>query len=295
MAVVQTTNRSSCKIKVKMGLQKDVINLSTGCPGIETVRIYVRHSWWPGHFREAKRAALSEIYVKRVKALLGEIFGRKTGRAALEEAVRFKKTVFIIPRVFGSTVKSTSPQGFHNASARAHDLFDAQCLGRGSHVTVTFLPQAWGLGGLPLAYSADTILLHELIHALRITTGTLSLPDPVLDPVVDWRQVPGKSWKIGELSTQFKENWKNIEEFIAVLVVNIYRSEKGQGLRASYAGASKRKVMAADEQRLFSSTYAQLIDAMIRDHGGFAQKLGQVRAPFNPVRDRLAARKQNRR
>ncbi len=274
----------------KVSIETEAITTSSGCSGIETVKIYVRHSWWPKQFRKDKKVALSKIYVKRIKKLIGEIFGKQTGRAALEEVVRFKKTVFIIPRVIGTTVKSTTKQGFFNASARAHDKFGAESLGRGSHVTVPFLPQAWGLGGLPVAFTPDTVLLHELIHALRMTVGTLTLPDPVLDPVVDWRHVPKMGWKSRELSPDFKNKWKNIEEFIAVLVVNIYRSEKGQGLRARYSGANKHGVMTVSEQRKFASDYGQIIDALIRDHADFARKLRDVRAPFNPVRDRLVAR-----
>jgi hypothetical protein len=237
---------------------------------------------------------LSKIYVERTKKLLGEIFGRKTGRIALEEVVRFKKTVLIIPRIVGTTYKSTSKNKFLNSAARPHNWYGASSLGVGSHVTIPFLPQAWGLGGLPRAFSSDTVLLHELIHALRMTVGKLTVSDPVLDPVVDWRHVPKMAWKDREITPDFKKKWKNIEEFIAVLVVNIYRSEKGQKLRKTYTGPGRHGDMTASEQRKFASKHGQIIDTFIRDHVVFAKKLGNIRAPFNPVRDRLIARGEKR-
>jgi len=270
---------------------KDKINEGFAWPGMGNIRLYVRHEWWPRRYDDKQRFKLSELYVSQLKKILGEISARRAGLAVLREAVRSKKKIFIIPRLLGTTTsKFKSVKNVRNARARPHNWFDAELHGVGSHVTILFLPQVFAFGSGPASVSPDVVLLHELVHALRITGGALTPPDPVLDEVIDWRHVPGMGWKTREVSPEFKKQWGNIEEFSAVLAVNIYRSEKGQKLRASYSAQRKNTPLTDAEQRTFASKYAQIINVLIRDHRTFARELRDVRAPFNPVRDRLAAR-----
>lgn len=90
--------------------------------------------------------------------------------------------------------------------------------GKGSEVKVHFSPESWGPrrqdcfqgqnGSLP-----DEVLLHEMVHGLRKMQG-----------------------KHNPWPTDLK-GYENEEEFLAVVVANVYMSEKGsQQLRADHDG-----------------------------------------------------------
>jgi hypothetical protein len=121
------------------------------------------------------------------------------------------------------------------------------------------------------------ILFHELVHSLRRVSGKM------------------RGWNLrgnGALSGQ-----GNIEEFIAILVTNIFISDVTNayktGLRDDWSSHSPLDPKLAGSYRFFAlGTKAfNLIATFCDDNPGFTTMLSKVRAHFNPI----AAYHQNRR
>lgn len=122
----------------------------------------------------------------------------------------------------------------------------------------------------------NEVLFHELVHSLRRVSGRM------------------KGWKLrnGEALTGFD----NIEEFIAILVTNIYISDVTNryktGLRADWSSHSPLDAKLADSYRFFllGTKAFNLVATLCDDNPGFTRMLSKVRAHFNPI----AAYHQNR-
>jgi hypothetical protein len=82
----------------------------------------------------------------------------------------------------------------------------------------------------PVTFKAvDEVLLHELVHALRQGLGqedNATLPPPRSDMglggITELEGNPSTPWPAPTTITQV---YNNIEEFVAILITNIYRSE----------------------------------------------------------------------
>lgn len=121
------------------------------------------------------------------------------------------------------------------------------------------------------------VLFHELVHSLRRMSGKM------------------RGWNLrgtGTLSGQ-----GNIEEFIAIMVTNIFISDVTNhyktGLRDDWSSHSPLDPALAESYRFFAlGTKAfNLIATFCDDNPGFTKMLSKVRAHFNPI----AAYYQNRR
>lgn len=119
---------------------------------------------------------------------------------------------------------------------------------------------------------ADDFLLHELVHALRMIRGQLN-------------QIP--AWVKG---------YDNEEEFFAILIQNIYASEKGMRvLRADHTSAAMDRSLRTSEDflgkgkgssqmtmELLMNRY--LVNKFVCQNFDLARNLdGRVNAEFNPV------------
>jgi hypothetical protein len=120
------------------------------------------------------------------------------------------------------------------------------------------------------------VLHHELVHSLRRVSGKM------------------RGWNLrGSAVT----GHGNIEEFIAILVTNVYISDVTNpyktGLRDDWGSHSPLDPKLAESYRYFSlGTKAfNLIATFCDDNPGFTKMLSKVRAHFNPI----AAYYQNRR
>ncbi len=143
---------------------------------------------------------------------LGDIFIRRTGKVLLTSIT--KKKVIIEPNVEGveaTGVKEPDPVKVNISGFPIYD-FDGKSSGEigkggGADVLLEYSPEMFGphgTGGLRgPGTNPDEALFHELIHAHRDTEGiSMSLA------------VSGKYF--------------NLEEFVAVVITNIYLSEKKQ-------------------------------------------------------------------
>src|SRR5215475_12037627 len=112
------------------------------------------------------------------------------------------------------------------------------------------------------------MLFHELVHSLRRISGKM------------------RSWNLWGTELQSQGN---VEEFIAILVTNIFISDVTNGyktgLRNDWTGHAPLDPALAESYRFFTlGTKAfNLIATFCDDNPGFTQMLSKVQARFNPI------------
>ncbi len=189
----------------------------------------------PGPKDEALWEKAARNYEKSVERLLLQINQSATGRAVLLEIDRqaprkmriepLLDVELVDPRLRSRRRKNkeledNTPYYAPNAYARADDLRSARR--DGSDTTISFSPAHWipndilselikDLGWIEFRYfsgpgaNPDEMLLHEVVHGLRHMSGVRIA-----------RNIP------------FQRRYSTFEEFYAILVTNIYRSELGR-------------------------------------------------------------------
>ena len=141
-------------------------------------------------------------------------------------------------------------------------------LGGGSDTEIRFNALMWtpppGGGAVAPGAAADEILLHEMTHGLRQMRGQMLCSGVYDHPTYD-----------------------TIEEFIAILVSNLYRSERGRpGLRSDHGANSPPLSPALSDPATFLDTESNKdhIHKMFEEDLVFAKNLANVRCAFNPVK-----------
>jgi hypothetical protein len=120
---------------------------------------------------------------------------------------------------------------------------------------------------MPASLSHE-VLFHELVHSLRRMSGKM------------------RGWDLMGTSLA---NQGNVEEFIAVLVTNVFISDVTNsfksGLRHGWMGHSPLESNLATSYRFFGfGTKAyNLVATLCDDNRGFTKLLSKVRAKFNPI------------
>lgn len=160
----------------------------------------------------------ADHYENSVESLFGRIGKSVSGGAVLRAvAVRTGQTMTVLP--FINLWASNAPQARADADNKKH----AKQKRRGSSSTIRYSPGNWVADRLTLqnfhpGYSGpgtdpDEVLLHEVFHGLRAMQGLTML-----------RNVP------------FQRKYDSFDEFFAILVTNIFRSElKRPKLRADHS------------------------------------------------------------
>jgi hypothetical protein len=146
--------------------------------------------------------------------------------------------------------------------------------GKGTEYLVQFTPGFYDPSS-PLAqsfasqYRADSLLFHELVHAARGTSGTFDTT-PLSGPL-----------PIGDMG-----RYTNVDEFVAILLTNIYRSEKYRTvqLRASHGVKYEsylhpRSVWKVPEFQVMMDRFAEQSPSL------FWHFAHTVHAQWNPIRD----------
>lgn len=244
---------------------------------------------------EAEKQALAEAdkYENQILGLLNRISQTQTGRVLLQALGKLShKTMVIKPEI------DQSPVGKTNAFAEAENLHDARKKGKpvllplgntvlnvgegtglGSNTTIYLTPNQWaddklskdmkdllGFDSYPGIW-ADDILVHEMVHGLRQMAG------------VNYQKgVPLQKKKIGGERVNC---YPNIEEWFAVLIQNIYRSECGRNLRIDY-GTTLGEF--SDKEFVRRGMNRAHLRQLRREHGEFFTNLRNINAPFNPTR-----------
>ena len=154
---------------------------------------------------------------------------------------------------------------------------DTELRGKGSECLVQFTPGFYDSNS-PLAQSfasdfhADALLFHELVHASRGTRG-----------VADDRKTSG------QLAHGDMSRYTNNDEFFAILLTNIYRSERYRTtrLRASHAVTFEHY---QDPASFWKGTqFRRMMDTLFQQSPSVARGFAKrVRANWNPIRDYYA-------
>ena len=147
--------------------------------------------------------------------------------------------------------------------------------GRGAETVVEFhaagfLEAARRRSGKWANQTPDVVLLHELTHAMRGARG-----------------LQNNRSMYGDL------HMSNYEEFCALLVENVYRSERQQKLRLGH-GSPDRPEAQADSDFEFYKRYAADIDHWLDVQGDFFRSMAGVSCTFNPFRAALLLRLKRR-
>jgi hypothetical protein len=139
--------------------------------------------------------------------------------------------------------------------------------GKGSDVSISFDPDDGGCFDdhtLPSS-GYDEMLMHELVHALRQAQGLVN-------------HVPTQDYK-----------YDNVEEFLAIVVTNVYISAKGSHrFRADHMGATRLPPALSTSAGFIHDSHNFLMLNKFRRTWleTFAQ-LAQVKTHFNPFREIL--------
>ena len=249
-------------------------------------KIYFDSSDVPG-MRKDLTVELWEYGVKLGLQNLYSIPPTATSRVVLEHVSGSGKKVVIVPSVRpgrdgantmtepvdrvdwprsqnfpGATPKDLPPLSCANNSIRQSSGIpirgQSPGTGAGSDVSIEFTSQDYLStqslpGGMP-----DEVLLHELVHALRMQKAML-------------------------LCTWMDRDFDAKEEFFAIMITNIYSSECGRPLRANHNGKTLLSRDLSDE-KAYVKAYEPEIKALRSEMGAFCAALGAINTKFNPLR-----------
>ncbi len=233
-------------------------------------------------------------YRREVELQLARICSTQTGKLLIAAIGLGTKNVRIRPSFYGpffpsqDVVKQSDYPDALEAAAHSYNWYeigygqsvmvpDALRIGtgRGAETVVEFHPA--GFLEAARRHSAkwagqtpDVVLLHELTHAMRGARG-----------------LQNNRSMYGDL------RMSNYEEFCALLVENIYRSERKQKLRLGH-GAKPAAEVAADSDVEFYKRYAPDIDHWHDVQSDFFRAMAGVPCTFNPFRAALLARLKRR-
>jgi hypothetical protein len=244
-------------------------------------------------FRNFKTIVIqgSPAYENSVLEQLNKLWGTWTGWAVLGGILDTTKTVTIVPY----TAADRKQMGSGNAFARATNSWAASPLPafgpKGSDSEVHFSPEDFQspppcyyrkapagpclYPSYPQNLGPDDILVHELVHSLREMRGQLNC-------------IPTRT-----------TGYDNQEEYFAILLQNIYASEKGLTiLRRNHHGfAPMQKSLSTSEtflgkgQRPLSTEQLenrQLVTRLTNECLTLCRNIvSHVRAAFNPISEYL--------
>jgi hypothetical protein len=141
--------------------------------------------------------------------------------------------------------------------------------GGGTKVFVNYHPATFrqlikNTGLMPSGFGPAEVLIHEMTHGFRMMCGELRGSDLVTgNPDMD-----------------------DIEEFYAILVANVYGSERGRTLmRASHRGSDAAPLKAGlSNSEAYYEAYDTEIDAWFTEQRNFCMDMARIQTKFNPFR-----------
>jgi hypothetical protein len=162
--------------------------------------------------------------------------------------------------------------------ANQNQPFGVTGIGSGSDSVVKFTPAMWETSDVTAAFGAtnaagpgvkkDEILLHEMVHGMRQMTGTSLCA-----------------------ATPDNAGLDTVEEFMAIVISNVYRSELGfRDLRADHRGFAKLAADLTDSQKFLDKDKDQptsnfkRMQQLKKEHPRLCENLAKVTATFNPFK-----------
>ena len=227
---------------------------------------YRGHAWDLTHYQEAVEAQLRLLRQSRTARVVLNSITNRLIIIPWQDPADDNAEARPVPGAFVGYLPTSLPRNNRDATmsgqwVRSGHPEDGVGAGRGSAVVLEYTPGMWVPGNpnsTPLATptGAQEMLLHELVHAIRQMRG-----------VADTRALA---------------NYDSRDEFHAILVTNIYRSErKITPLRRDHHGF----------QPLVnpSAFYTQprnklLVMDLCREMQAFTRALADVDCSFNPIR-----------
>lgn len=200
-----------------------------------------------------------DLYVSQVRSELGKILKSEAGQHLAASLRYHSKKILLVPYTGGDC---NAQEWWWGSSAKENYSmirFSPTCAGS---------PCANEIKKKRPATLPHEVLFHELVHSLRRMSGNR------------------RGWNLMGTSLA---NQGNIEEFISVLVTNIFISDVTNNFKSSlrhgWMGHSPLDPSLADSYRFFAlGTKAyNLITTFCDDNRGFTQMLARVRAHFNPI------------
>lgn len=172
-------------------------------------------------------------------------------------------------------------------------------VGGGSDVVLAFVAQDWDKPSSAASLrAADEALLHELVHAMRQAQG-LEDTIPLEAPFAVLRKGSGSvsqlmSGAAGK-TTDYSQIYNEYEEFVAIVITNIYRSELQRiGLKRDHLGINGKDAelrYPLTNPRNFLTVWRTQLEQMNREMPRFCAKLADVRCAFNPIFELYASRR----
>jgi len=213
------------------------------------------------------------LYEKVIEQQLTKIAGYRTGKIVLAASRKLRQDLYILPPGFRDQIIGGNDP-FEEAELRrcrgaAPKAFPATRLRPNSRVL--YMPYVVGGGCKQEDRDKidDSVLVHELVHAVR--------PD-----------------QFHELKNQpTKDKWSDLEEFFAVMVQNIYMSERGdEKVRGEHETSDKTIPATRAGSYYFmedKTNYARVKQALKREP--MARELAKLTdIPFNPFAEFERAR-----
>ena len=205
----------------------------------------------------------------------------KTSRAVLGAINRRNKRMIITPFPKTATPNADesakdptagTPAGQTQLSCSTNQPIAGAALGTGggSAAAVRFTAQDH-LGGTLPGDPPDEVLFHEMVHGLRDIRGE-GRCSAVANP--------------GFLPKSFQSVYDNFEEFAAILITNVYRSEcKRPGLRADHAAVSHPLRYPLTNAKDYYIVWKKHIDKMCREMLNMCIHIANLRSiDWNPIK-----------
>jgi hypothetical protein len=257
----------------------DFPNVSVAYPSFDDwVAIYDPRGMRP---HQANQTSFLDFRQRHENQMLGafrEILTRASGKALLEET-RGGRRIDVLPMDFVDTAEEwikyhdnaiASSNNKHSSvigmyAGTDEDGDNVVGSGRGAKVQIFYSPER--LKTKTAGFLPDEVLYHEMVHAVRALKGLQTLG----------------------FSMKTKNGYDNMEEFVAVVVTNVYMSEKKQTQLRSGHG---RGVLTEPEKFLDSPLVPApgargLLNIFRSKQRGFFDALAKIdanSAKFNPFR-----------
>jgi hypothetical protein len=169
--------------------------------------------------------------------------------------------------------------------------------GGGSDVLLIFTPQDWAPSTTTASLRArDETLFHELVHALRQMRGvedSAALPAPLA--LLRKGDGPRSALGMGtvEKAGKYSQIYNDYEEFVPIVITNVYRSEKGRsGLRRDHLaekGGDPELAFPLTNARVFYDIWKKPISKLCAEMPDVCDRIASVSCSFNPIFELYAA------
>lgn len=252
--------------------------------GSPTQKTYKGTAWSTDRYRFSIQIILNSIHTTRSGTALIDSLWKRVLIAPVDEATTDQgellgsaSSVKSIDSVKYNAMDQKSPADVTKTEGNPASLWDAdvEIPNIGSEYIVQFTPGFYrsknpainmGLSG----FRPDCMLFHELVHASRGTRGVFD--DRINNDLLG----------LGVTMARYD----NYDEFFAILLTNIYRSERypGTDLRRSHSIVFEKYHLPQDFSKVCA--FQRMMDILFQQSPTLSRAFAKsVRAAFNPIRD----------